>query len=356
MRAARRTFPAKESQGKLLGTLVCPTVAFAVSRGISIERIEAETGATAVDLINPDARLPAQTAPRIWLLLAEQRAAEVPLSIEMARATPFSFLGHIAFAAQFATDLHAALGLLVRNRVVVADLAHIDLVHADDEVAFEASHPLDMLDGGRTLELSFAVLWRLVAELLDLDQSLKRVELSHPPFGAAAAYVDFFRVPVLFDQPRNALVFHTTALSAPIPKANIGLFSYVDAHFDQIRKRIEREHGPDELQSLRRAIVELSTHGDFRADAVAAHAGLSLRSAQRMAAANGVSLQAMITEIRAANAIELLDDPRYDIASIAHLVGYSDDRAFRRAFKRWTGTTPSDHRGRRWDEKDGVGR
>jgi transcriptional regulator GlxA family with amidase domain len=40
----------------------------------------------------------------------------------------------------------------------------------------------------------------------------------------------------------------------------------------------------------------------------------------------------------------LLRDPRYGIADIASLMGFSDEREFRRAFKRWTGRAPSDIR------------
>jgi AraC-like DNA-binding protein len=33
------------------------------------------------------------------------------------------------------------------------------------------------------------------------------------------------------------------------------------------------------------------------------------------------------------------------VAQVAELVGYSDARAFRRAFKRWTGVLPHEFRG-----------
>ncbi|MEL6965237.1 MAG: helix-turn-helix transcriptional regulator, partial [Pseudomonadota bacterium] len=62
--------------------------------------------------------------------------------------------------------------------------------------------------------------------------------------------------------------------------------------------------------------------------------------------AHGTSLQTLIDDIRVAHAKEFLSDPAIRIETVALLVGYSDDRAFRRAFKRWTGQTPSTYRSR----------
>ncbi|MEO0539213.1 MAG: helix-turn-helix domain-containing protein [Cyanobacteria bacterium P01_A01_bin.123] len=39
-----------------------------------------------------------------------------------------------------------------------------------------------------------------------------------------------------------------------------------------------------------------------------------------------------------------MDDPALGIEAVSSQLGYSDDRAFRRAFKRWTGKTPAEFR------------
>ncbi|MEM1370083.1 MAG: helix-turn-helix domain-containing protein, partial [Cyanobacteria bacterium P01_H01_bin.15] len=53
---------------------------------------------------------------------------------------------------------------------------------------------------------------------------------------------------------------------------------------------------------------------------------------------------ALIDEIRLANAKSFLSDPEIDIATVGQIVGYTDARAFRRAFKRWTGLSPKEYR------------
>ena len=71
---------------------------------------------------------------------------------------------------------------------------------------------------------------------------------------------------------------------------------------------------------------------------------MSVRTAQRVTAEHGTTVQGLIDKGREQRAIELLRDSRNDIGSIAFLLGYSDERAFRRAFQRWVGQTPSGYR------------
>jgi AraC-like DNA-binding protein len=45
-------------------------------------------------------------------------------------------------------------------------------------------------------------------------------------------------------------------------------------------------------------------------------------------------------------AIAYLRDARHTLTEIAYLLGCSEVSAFNRAFKRWTGSTPTDYRGK----------
>ncbi|MEL7172441.1 MAG: helix-turn-helix transcriptional regulator, partial [Pseudomonadota bacterium] len=87
-------------------------------------------------------------------------------------------------------------------------------------------------------------------------------------------------------------------------------------------------------------------HGFLEAQKVRG-AGMSARTAQRVAAAHGTTPQAMVGAAQRSLAEALLREGTASIDAIATMVGFSDDRAFRRAFKRWTGETPSAYRGPR---------
>ncbi|MEM6422431.1 MAG: helix-turn-helix transcriptional regulator, partial [Pseudomonadota bacterium] len=158
------------------------------------------------------------------------------------------------------------------------------------------------------------------------------------------SYQSFLKVPVAFEQPRAAIVFDAAAMTAPVPGQNADLFAFVDRHFCILRRQLaERSRAPAPSR-LMRAIDEGAGSGDYRVSAAAHRAGLSVRAAQRLAMRDGTTLQKMIDDARRARAEALLSDPAISIEAAAALLGYSDDRAFRRAFKRWTGRSPSAYR------------
>jgi len=339
---------AKASGGNTLASIISTTVAFALARGMTMDEIERVTGLKALNLVNANARLPDVALHKLWLELTTRARPDEALSIEMARAAPFSMLGDLAHGAQFASDLRSALDLFIQNRIFLCDWLELGLHDTDDETALIGHHPLDALDSGRVQETGMGVTARVLNEILHVNNALIRVEFSHGRCGAQESYEDFFRVPVLFNQSRNAMVFRRDAMNTPIRHANVDLFGFVETHFYQIRQRIDNQQCPGDLRKLRQAIVENSSHGDYRASSAANRAHMSLRTAQRLAASHGTSLQKLIDEIRCANATEFLSDPAMNLETISTMLGYSDVRAFTRAFKRWSGTTPSKFRAGRF--------
>lgn len=55
----------------------------------------------------------------------------------------------------------------------------------------------------------------------------------------------------------------------------------------------------------------------------------------------------MATGVRREAAQSLLQSHDHNLTDVAFLTGFSDQTAFTRAFKRWTGTTPAAYRGDR---------
>jgi AraC-like DNA-binding protein len=85
--------------------------------------------------------------------------------------------------------------------------------------------------------------------------------------------------------------------------------------------------------------------------AVAHSLGLSVRTLRRRLAAEGKSYLEIEHDALALAARRLLGDERYTIQEAAQAMGFSDATTFHRAFKRWTGMTPSSARSRASDER-----
>lgn len=100
----------------------------------------------------------------------------------------------------------------------------------------------------------------------------------------------------------------------------------------------------DELGTIA-AVLDLAIHEDYpRIEWVAAKLGVTRRSLQRRLLANGTTFQRLAEQMLLRRAERLLCDAKISITEIALMLGYRDPAHFTRAFRRWTGATPSAYR------------
>lgn len=327
----------------MLTSIVANTFNYAVSRGLDMEQINAATGLTRTDLINPETRLPEVLAPTIWKLLSEAYPGQA-LALHAASAIPLTSMGQIAQAVKYAENLRSALQVLVKYRTVLSDQLHADLIESDSEAILRSHHPVDKIDGGYGAEAGFGVLRRLTQEILAKDDLLVRVEFIHQPFGALQDYENFFGVPVHFQQSHNALVFRRNALDLPTQRRDAYLFEYIQRNLDLLQDHWQLHGNPSQISQLYDAIARNAEISEYSAEALAQQLNMSLRALQRQARDRGFTVSQLLENAREAKARQLLTDPKLSIEAISAQLGYSDDRAFRRAFKRWTGQTPAEFR------------
>jgi len=81
-------------------------------------------------------------------------------------------------------------------------------------------------------------------------------------------------------------------------------------------------------------------HGHVTVAYAATHLRTSVRTLQRRLSASGLTFTKLVDEIRRSAAIELVLAGALTGAQIAHMLGYSDQAHFTRAFRRWTGASP----------------
>jgi len=104
---------------------------------------------------------------------------------------------------------------------------------------------------------------------------------------------------------------------------------------------------PDEIDfvgSLRRAVAPYLQDAYPTLDLMAEITGLSRRTLQRALARNSKTYTAIVQEARFEKAYLLLGDPGIKIIDVAFAAGYEHPQHFTRAFRKYTGLTPSQYR------------
>ncbi|APR87810.1 Transcriptional regulator, AraC family protein [Minicystis rosea] len=169
------------------------------------------------------------------------------------------------------------------------------------------------------------------------------IELSHPAPADKREHRRVFGVEPRFERPSDALSFDEAFLDQPLATADPELSSVLARHADAIVSKLPKA-APTLLDDVRRAIADILCHGDPSVDATAARLGTSRRTLQRKLRAHGTSHAELVDDVRRELALRQLEGSMMTINEIADLLGFSEPAAFHRAFKRWTSTTPAEHR------------
>jgi AraC-like DNA-binding protein len=191
-------------------------------------------------------------------------------------------------------------------------------------------------------EMVFACVKSLTNRIMRKTVAPQAVHFRHGKSEITPLYADFFGCIIVLNAPENAIIYDRAIMDIPLP-----------GRFTEIRQQagnILNQQMADSLlqcglaEDLKRL---LTAHGDlFHApiDQVARSLHMSTRTLQRRMAAGGHSLADVRDQVRFQLAADALQSRRLSIEEIGAQLGFSDRHSFTRAFKRWTGLTPSAYR------------
>ncbi len=132
-------------------------------------------------------------------------------------------------------------------------------------------------------------------------------------------------------------------LDAELVTSDPALTAVLDGHAAERQTALEDASGL--VGELRRAIRVGLQNDDAGIDAVARRVGMTGRSLQRRLKEDGTSFSILREDVRRELADRYLSES-FSVAEVSFLLGFSEPSAFFRAFKRWTGLTPVEHRER----------
>jgi AraC-like DNA-binding protein len=183
---------------------------------------------------------------------------------------------------------------------------------------------------------------RFAGWLIGTRVGLSRVELPHPRPEYVQEYDLVFGCPVRFGTESAALVFDSGALSAPIVRDEVDLLTFL--RHSPIDLLVHRDSGTSTAGQVRK-ILERGLRGPWPlSEEVAARLSLSLQHVRRLLRDEGTSISEIKDDILRDAAIASLVRGEEPVAELSGRLGFSEPSAFRRAFRRWTGSAPGSYR------------
>ena len=146
---------------------------------------------------------------------------------------------------------------------------------------------------------------------------------------------------VAFERSACALEFDTVCLDRAVPQFNERLCEAVVFEADCALARVSS--GPCCSARVREQLVAACPNVPTMHD-LARKLGMSSRTLRRHLEHEGTAYPTLVSEALRDHAVRLLGDPAHLIKEVGYALGFATPSAFHRAFKRWTGSSPSEAR------------
>ncbi|HEX3770246.1 MAG TPA: AraC family transcriptional regulator [Polyangiaceae bacterium] len=295
------------------------------------------TGLTKAALADPafQVRLPVANA---FAEKVRRMTGEPGIGILLGLQTYTSAHGHLGFAAMSAMTLRQAITLTVEYSPIRTTALAFEL-KVEGPRAMLVVH--ERADFGAVRDLMLAALlvgvWQIGNVLLGREIRESVVHLSVP---APEYYRRFqhLRPAIRFGQPEHALVFDAALLDQPLASADPASLRLLSEECDRrLRSLWRRTSLAERVQHL---VIRIE--GGLRSlDEVAVALGMSERTLRRRLADEETSFALLRDEALRERATLLLRANDMSVEQISQRLGYANLGNFVRAFRRWTGQTPT---------------
>lgn len=317
---------------------------------LPVAPVLAACGLSRARLRNPFARMDAELDQRFWAALeevAEDPAIGVKLGIDIARRGNRTVDMYIAVYCGTLRDLFATVERFAK---LSDDRGHVQVLETGTLATVRLYR-----DGGYPradgyLEGLFA------ASVCNFKQrvpgfQLCQVRLRRPRPADPSPYLAAFGIMPVFGSATLELTFSRALLDVPMLGSDVALTEMLKEYASELVRKIPAIDPL--LYAVQTALAEGLERGQVSLATIARTIGTSARTLRRRLSSMGTSFQEQLERLRYDRAVQQLELGQESVAGIAEQLGFASTTAFQRAFRRWTGLTPS---GYRQKERAGRGR
>lgn len=280
------------------------------------------------------------------------RAAETlgvaDFGLRVSRLQDLEMLGPIAVLARNSDNVESALLGVVKYLHTYSPAIKAELrTHARESIFTFEITLVRVPYREQMIEVALGVILGMFQLLAGTDFRPHRITFRHPRISAESVYIDYFRCPVHFDAPDNALVFPTGLLNRHLQGTDNLSYALANRYLGGQHRHLGVDEHVTEL------LGKLIALGRADLDTVARELSLHPRALQRRLADVGTSFEELLEDHRRSLALEFLTKSDLSMSDIARQLGYTEQSTFSRSCRRWFGKSPLKVRR---EERNGNGR
>ncbi|WP_202741112.1 AraC family transcriptional regulator [Acinetobacter sp. 'aerobic (ED)'] len=172
--------------------------------------------------------------------------------------------------------------------------------------------------------------------------SVAKIEFSTKKSKHHKAFSEYFGCPVLFNQDRTAIYFPLSFLDIRIESADKVLNYFLVQYAEELFAKLP---DVDTFEILvKNEIIQSLNHGDVLIENVAEKLGYTPRMFQYLLKQHDLNFRKLLIDIRRDLSIKYLSDLTLSVLEVSQLLSYQEQTSFIRAFRSWTGLSPTQYR------------
>ena len=312
--------------------------------GLEREVLAVAAGVSLAQLRDPDARIPADAADAIWTAAAAA-SGDPCLAIRAAEALPFGAYRVLDFLAAHAPTLGEALERTAAYFPLIDPRGRLSCIEDSSDAGADVTIEFALTTGQPVprpaVEYTFTALVARTRAGMGLSWGPRALELS----GARASPLQeaellrVLGVAPSYGAPIDRLRVSATDWALPNTAGDRGLFEVLDRHAALLLEALPPASSSLATQ-IREAVSAELRGGNPTLERVGRRLGVSGRTLQRRLDDQDLRFGELVDEVKTELAKAYLHDRSLALCEVAFLLGFADQSAFTRAFKRWTGHTP----------------
>lgn len=290
----------------------------------------------AIDLEDRDARLPESVCAELFDRAAK-RLNDDALGLHAGEQIRPGHYGVLGYVAMNCATLGEALAGLRRYQALVLDIGPMEESLKNGELCLSWNPGAQQYR--QLAEYNLAGLVTFARWISGRNSSPLRIDVTYPAPAHPEEARRVFACPLRYGQDRYRLVLALDWLQQPLIQPDASMRAMMEQLAERQMQALSRSD--DAITAARSLIAKRLGQGEVELGAIATALHLSARTLQRKLQDAGLSFTQLVDDVRRELAERYLADATLDLVDIAFLLGYSEQSAFTRAYKRWTGRSPA---------------
>jgi len=311
------------------------------SYGVDPAPLFQQAGLDLQKLYDANARYRDSRIYKLWQLAADA-TGDPYIGLKVASFWHPSAAHALGYAWLASATLKDALERTVRYFRMMTDKEQLTLTESEEEFRLIIENPVaDYPTAPEDLDASFAALIHLCRMCHGESFNPLRITMGRPELPDPAPFAEHFRAPIQYSGNENSVCFDKADALTALPTANAEVARANEQIVQEYLARFDRS---SVAMQVRARLTEQLSSGHTTQESIADALHMSLRSLQRRLNNEDTSYKSLLDETRRELAAHYMAESHRSINEITYLLGFSEPSNFSRAFRRWTGKSPSAYR------------